>query len=142
MFSAIVLDQAVKHIVSKNLAIGYGPSVIKGLFSITYVRNTGAAFGMFQGNNAIFIVISFCFISLLLFYALFRLKEDGLSMVPFSLIIAGAAGNLLDRVLRGYVVDFLDLRYFSVFNTADVMINLGVALLILEMLLKMRKRSS
>lgn len=134
IFLGIVLDQGVKHIVSKTLALGSGPAVIKGLFSITYIQNTGAAFGMFRGNNTLFIVVSFCFIALLLYYVLRRQKMDSYSGAAFALIIAGAAGNLLDRILRGYVVDFFDLRYFSVFNTADVMINLGVALLVIEIL--------
>lgn len=142
LFSGVFLDQAAKYFVSRTLALGSGPAVIEGFFSITYIRNTGAAFGMFQGNNSFFIAFSLCFVSLLLFYVLYFFKGSRLSLAALAFIAAGAAGNLLDRVFRGYVVDFFDLRYFSVFNTADVMINIGVAALLFEILTGTKKRSS
>ena len=140
ILSGIILDQAVKYLVSTKLALGSGPAVIKGLFSITYIQNTGAAFGMFHGNNTLFIIVSLCFIALLLVYVLIYLKGDAFADIPFAIIIAGATGNLLDRILRGYVIDFFDLRYFSVFNTADLMINIGVALLLIDILFRGKRK--
>ncbi len=136
LFFSILLDQAVKYIVSRYVPFGSGSSLIKGLFSITHIRNTGAAFGIFQGNNAFLIVVSSFFIILLMFYVFRYIKGDVFLQTAAALIAGGAIGNFIDRISRGYVVDFFDLKYFSVFNTADIMINVGVALLIIDILFR------
>ena len=141
LFISVLFDQAVKYIVSKNIPLGSGFAIIKGLFSITYIRNTGAAFGVFQGNNLLLIIVSSCFIVLLLFYVLHYLKTNIFLQTAAALIAGGALGNFIDRISRGYVIDFFDLKYFSVFNTADIMINLGVALLIIDMLFREKSKA-
>lgn len=133
---SVLLDQTVKYIVSKNIALGSGLPLIKGVFSISYIRNTGAAFGIFQGNNGFLIAVSSLFIILLMIYVFRYIKEDVFLQTAAALIAGGAIGNFIDRISRGYVVDFFDLKYFSVFNTADIMINVGVALLLIDILFR------
>ncbi len=137
---SILLDQAIKHIVVAKMPLGYTIPLINGLFSLTHITNTGAAFGMLKGANGFFIVLSSVFIIAMYFYLLSRRTVPVFTQTAFAFIMGGALGNLLDRVLKGHVVDFFDLKFFSVFNTADVMINLGVALLVIEMLFRGRSK--
>ena len=137
-----VFDQFVKYMVSDHVSLGAGPVVIKGLFSITYTRNAGAAFGIFTGSNSTLMLVSICFLCIVLFYVLRHLEKEIFMQIAAALIAAGAFGNLIDRMLRGYVVDFFDLKFFSVFNTADIMINAGVVLIVLFYILKNRRLGS
>jgi len=141
LVSSVLLDQAVKYIVSNNIALGSGFQLVNGVFSIAYIRNTGAAFGIFQGNNAFLIAVSSLFIILLMVYVFRYIKEDVFLQTATALIAGGAVGNFIDRISRGYVVDFFDLKYFSVFNTADIMINVGVALLMIDILFRGKQKS-
>jgi len=136
LISSVLLDQAAKYIVSTYIALGSGFQLVNGLFFVTYVRNTGAAFGILQGNNAFLIAASSLFIILLMFYVFRYIKGDIFLQTAAALIAGGAIGNFIDRISRGYVVDFFDLKYFSVFNTADIMINVGMALLIVDILFR------
>ena len=101
---------------------------------LNYVQNTGAAFGMMQGGNVIFIIISLLIIG----YILKSWKElcahGPLVKWGMILILSGALGNLYDRITLGFVVDFIDLRVWPVFNAADSFITIGAALLIGAML--------
>ena len=130
------LDRLVKNLILENYSAGGGFAVIPGLFHITRVNNTGAAFGMLKGYGTLLIVISALFVAFL-FLCLLRSVFSGkapskfLSEAAWSLIIAGAAGNLFDRVRYGYVVDFLDFRVWPVFNLADASICVGVFLVAL-----------
>ncbi len=94
--------------------------------SVNYVENTGALFGIFKDNNLLFIILTLILI-LVIFY--FFSKYDDMRF-GLSLISAGAMGNLIDRISYGYVVDFIDLMIWPVFNLADLFITLGVMLLI------------
>lgn len=130
----VFFDQAVKYTVVSKMSLGHSITLIAGFFSLTYITNTGAAFGMLKGANSFFIILSAGFIVFMYVYLLSRKSANIFTQTAFAFIAGGAFGNLLDRIFRGHVVDFFDLRYFSVFNTADVMINLGVALLVIEIL--------
>lgn len=131
--SVFFLDRFFKILILNHYPEGGGFPVIPGIFHITRVNNTGAAFGMLKGYGAILIVISVLFVVFLLFYLLRRVfskkaPSKFLSEAAWSLIIAGAAGNLFDRARYGYVVDFLDFRIWPVFNLADASICIGVFL--------------
>jgi signal peptidase II len=111
--------------------------VLKNIFHITLVHNRGAAFGILKNQVPLFIVTSVCAVVMIVYH----LKKDAarsrkLSLYTFSLglILAGAAGNLVDRVTLGYVVDFLDFRFWPVFNVADSAITVGAVLLAISML--------
>lgn len=104
--------------------------VLDGILDLTLVKNTGAAFGMFRGNTWIFAFIAFItiiFIILLLFIRGRYMRS--LEKTALVFILSGAAGNLTDRILYGYVVDFIDIGFWPVFNLADSFISAGAVLL-------------
>lgn len=101
---------------------------------LTYVQNFGGAFGIFQHQKLFFIVAAFVAVTCVLYF-FEDIKELGkLSFLSASLIFGGAIGNLIDRIRFGYVVDFLDLRWWPVFNVADIALTVGVALLFIEVI--------
>jgi len=105
--------------------------IIGGIFHITYIQNTGAAFSMFSGHTGILALITVIITIGILVY-LFRLRKDGhwALMLSLSLIVAGGLGNIVDRLSLKYVVDFLDLRVWPIFNLADVYVCCGCGLLV------------
>lgn len=126
----IGLDQISKFLAVKYLVnIGSIP-IIKDIFHLTYVENRGAAFGMFQNNQMIFVVVALaaCIFGL---YYLYKKQINLLGKSAIILIIAGAIGNLIDRVRLGFVVDYFDFRivWNYVFNVADVFVVIGTILL-------------
>ena len=102
---------------------------------LTYVQNTGAAFGLFRGWAVLFVAASVAIIVWIACQLLRPMAPWPVSVLwGYGLVLGGAAGNLLDRVRLGHVVDFLDLRVWPVFNVGDSAITIGVALLILQSL--------
>ena len=131
----IIVDQLTKFLViNKNIEI------IPNFFNITYTRNTSAAFGI--GTLNIITIIS---ILLLIAIIAFIIKENKkiTHFIPFILIISGTIGNLIDRIFRGYVIDFIDVNIFNFpnFNIADICITLGIffiAFILIKQILKRR----
>ncbi len=116
----IVLDQLTKYYF-------FGKQIILfEYFSFRFISNTGATFGIFKGYNLLFIFISIFIIILLLCYY----KKFKNNPIALNLVLAGAIGNLIDRIFRGYVVDFIDLKFWPVFNLADSFIVIGVLLIL------------
>ncbi len=132
--AVLVLDQAAKALVVRDLRGRPPVPVLGGLFQLDYTRNTGAAFSMYRSGGWLFAVVAVVVvIGILLYYP--RLRGRGaLITVALSLVLGGAIGNFADRVRLGYVIDFIDFRWFPVFNLADSAIVCGVALLILASL--------
>ena len=91
-----------------------------------FISNTGSLFGFFSGYNTLFVIISFIAIGILFYF--YEREED--IRLGLSFLIAGTAGNLVDRMMRGYVIDFIDLPYWPVFNFADLFITIGVGYLV------------
>ena len=113
-------------------------SVINNFFHLTYVENKGIAFGMFSGGRVIFIIISVIVLALL-FALLIKTKKECRTVwikCGTALVISGAVGNLIDRLFRGYVVDFLDFCIidFPVFNIADIAVCVGAGMLLIHFL--------
>ncbi|NNL86097.1 MAG: signal peptidase II [Myxococcales bacterium] len=141
---ALPADWASKLWIDRNLSYADRIPVIDGFFYITHVRNPGAAFGMFADSPAPFREIFFIAVTLVavfLVISFFRnlAPGDRFSALALGLVLAGAIGNLGDRLTRGEVVDFLHFRLFGGytwpdFNFADSFIVAGVALLVLELL--------
>ena len=104
--------------------------VISRVLHLTYVQNTGAAFGLLKHQQTLFIGTSLLIIAWLIRESLARPPQSFLVMWSYALILGGAAGNLIDRLRFGHVVDFLDFRIWPVFNVADSAITIGVTLLI------------
>lgn len=136
--SVLVLDQSVKQAVSQNLRDGRVLNVFGGLVRLDYTLNTGAAFGMLRSGGLLFAIIAATVSAGILFYYR-RVTSSGLLVrAGLGLILGGAVGNLIDRIRLGYVVDFIDLRWWPVFNLADSAIVVGVSLLALHALIQPR----
>ena len=123
-------DQLTKHLLVKSLAPGQSLPIFPPLLHLTYVQNTGAAFGLFKGQQAVFIGLSVVIIVWIAWELFSRPAMAPRSLWACGLILGGAAGNLIDRVRCGYVIDFLDLRVWPVFNIGDSAITIGATLLI------------
>lgn len=123
----LCLDQASKFIVVRNLSLNQSIPVIKNIFHLTLVHNRGAAFGVFKNQVSWFILTSI--FAIVLIFLNFNKPRHALYNFSLGLILAGAAGNLIDRLFLGYVVDFLDFRIWPVFNIADSSITIGAVLL-------------
>lgn len=128
--AVIVLDLLLKAYAEENLR-GQSVTLIKGLLSMTYVENRGAAFGIFQGGIPFFIVLTILIFPAF-FYALYRGREGHFFFrLSMALLIGGTAGNFVDRVKLGYVRDMLNFDFivFPVFNIADSALTVGAVLL-------------
>jgi signal peptidase II len=141
--AVVVLDQIVKAIVRREIALNESITVIPGFFDLTRVHNTGTAFGFMNSTDFPFkTVILACVavgaLAALAMYAATLPANQWLARIGLALILGGAAGNLIDRITEGYVVDFVDLYWsgwhFWAFNVADASITIGVALMILDLL--------
>jgi signal peptidase II len=144
----VILDQVTKAWIVSTMSLHDSFAVINGFFNITSIRNPGAAFGFLAGAPAVFrtvffIVITVGAIVLILYYLRISRIEDLSLVVSLSLIFSGAAGNLIDRVLFGEVVDFLDVYigsyHWPAFNVADSAITIGAACMIVAMLKKRKE---
>lgn len=130
----LLIDQVTKYIVKMSMMPGESIEVIPGIFSITYVHNTGAAFSFFSDHTWVLIVVS---VILFLTLAFFWKRILGMSTpmkLGFFVALSGGLGNFIDRVRYGYVLDFLYLRYWPIFNVADMCIVCGVIVLFTAML--------
>lgn len=130
----VFLDQIIKFFIINNFSHGQSQAIIKGIFHLTYVQNTGAAFGIFKNANNFFIVISIIIILFLLFYRYYYFERNFYINISIGLIIGGAIGNLIDRIFLNFVVDYLDFRVWPVFNLADSAIVVGAGILIIYIL--------
>jgi len=138
----IALDQWTKGLVRANLSINefWMPlDWLRPYLRIVNWQNTGAAFGIFQGMNSVFMVLAFVIIGLILVYFPLIPEDDIYFRLALSLQMAGATGNLIDRIYRGYVTDFISVGRFPVFNVADSCITLGVVILLIGMWVEERR---
>ena len=128
----LVADQISKYLVHSNLNPGQSWNPIESLtpwVSVTHVTNTGAAFGLFQDLGSFFVVINVIVIVAIIFYYRQLPAGQWWIRVSLGLQLGGALGNLLNRLLLGYVIDFIDLKIWPVSNLADMSIVTGVAIL-------------
>ena len=131
----VILDQLSKFIVHSTMNLYDSFQVIPYLLNFTYIRNEGIAFGIyFEGAETIFIILPIL-ITIYLFYLLKSEEfQDKSSQIALFLIIAGAVGNIIDRIFRGYVVDFIDFHlngmHWYVFNIADSSVTIGLIFLL------------
>ena len=139
----VIVDQAVKLLVRRELELYESVTVISGLFDLSRVHNTGAAFGMlnpidFPYKSVVLSLVAAVALAGLAFYAATLGPEQRLTRTGLAFVIGGAAGNLIDRIAYGYVLDFFDFYWgswhFWAFNVADAAITVGVGLMILDLL--------
>lgn len=130
---AVILDQVTKWLAVEFLTKVETVPLIQNVLHLTYLENTGAAFGILKNNRWVFLIIStVAIIALLAYIAKFPPKSKWLG-VGLSFIVGGGIGNMIDRVLLGYVVDFIDFRLinFAVFNVADSFVCVGAVLVLI-----------
>ena len=134
----VIADQVVKMWTVNHFSLHEGMEFMKGIVSILYVRNTGAAWGMFEGRMVFFYLITAVAVGTLL-YLMFKEKgKSKLLLTAYSLILAGAVGNFIDRIRLGYVVDMFKFEFidFPIFNVADICLTIGVIFLFYYVIFK------
>ena len=134
--SLVSLDQYTKSIILNHFELYESKTIIDGFFSLTYVQNFGAGFSIMQNARTTFLIITpICLIG---FTYLFIKSNDKLSKTALLLMISGTIGNFIDRIVRIYVVDFLDFIIFGwdfpIFNVADIFLTIGVCLYIIALI--------
>lgn len=125
----IVLDRLTKWLVLQNMTGGREIKILPGILHLNLVLNRGAAFGLFDGMAPFLILASIAAISCIILYVSNKRAPDKVLSVGLAMILGGAAGNLIDRLFYGHVVDFIDLRVWPVFNVADSFITIGAVVL-------------
>ena len=135
----IGLDQLTKLLAVKFLMPLDTVPIIQNVLHLTYMENRGAAFGMLANNRWIFLIVSTLAILAMIFYLFSGLSEGRFAGIALSMLISGGIGNMIDRLAKGYVVDFIDFRLinFAIFNGADTFVCVGAGLLILALVFDM-----
>lgn len=132
---ATIIDQLTKFLIKKNFRLYEKKVIIKNFFNLTYVENRGAAWGIFNGNYWFLIITTVVALAFILWF-IFRMEEyKKIDIISYSMLIAGIMGNFIDRLVRGYVIDFFDFKifnyYFPVFNIADILIVVSVIIMVI-----------
>lgn len=131
----IVIDIVIKLIISNNLILNQSISVINNFFYITYVKNTGVAWSILSGKINLIIVITLAIIMLLIIYIFNKKSYSVLEIISYSMLLSGSIGNLIDRIIYGYVIDYLDFNIlgydYPIFNFADICIVIGIILILI-----------
>ncbi|WP_137625959.1 signal peptidase II [Lactiplantibacillus pingfangensis] len=135
MFVLVVIDQLIKSVVVRQIALGATKTVVPGLLSLTNLHNNGAAWSILQGKLGFFYLISIVALGVMV-YLLWRLRTHRLYEFGIVLMIAGTLGNFIDRIRIGYVVDMFQLDFinFPIFNFADSCLTVGVILILIAVL--------
>lgn len=123
----VILDQ-----ITKWLAYIYKPDfdVFGNFLRVDYIENTGTIFGLLENSNFIFMILSIILCIVIAVYMKLKVPKRSAMEKFFALILAGGIGNLIDRIFRGFVVDFISLKYVGIFNFADMYIVIGVILIV------------
>ena len=130
----LVLDQASKYAVKSAMELNQSIPLIPRVFHLTYIQNPGAAFGLLANRTSFFIWITFLVVALILVFYRQIPGDRRWTRLALAMMLGGAVGNLIDRLRAGSVVDFLDFRFWPVFNLADSAIVVGMGLLAWQLL--------
>lgn len=131
----IALDQITKYLVINNIGPNDTVTVIKNVFEFVYVKNTGGAFSILNNATWLLSIVSIIFcIGVVVYFVKVKPKEKNICLA-LSMMFAGALGNAIDRIFRGFVVDFIKTSFinFPVFNVADIAITVGAVILVAKM---------
>jgi len=124
-FIVIAIDQITKFLVKSNFELNQSLPLINNIFHLTYIHNFGAAFGILQEQRFILVFVSVAVIVAILYYLRKVNEKERIPQLLLGFILGGTIGNLIDRAFYGYVIDFLDLRIWPVFNFADSFVTIG-----------------
>ena len=136
----LAADQLTKLAITAALQPGQSLPLLAPILHLTYVQNTGAAFGLFKGQQPLFVILSCLVIGVIIWELRTKRARDAAALWGCGLVLGGAVGNLIDRLRLGYVIDFIDLRVWPVFNVGDSAITIGVCLLVWQSLRPRRQR--
>jgi signal peptidase II len=134
--TVFLLDLLIKRFVISMLTPLHSFPIIKGMLHLTYVENTGVAFGLMKNQRPFLILVGIIVCALIIIFYKSSLKSEILLRFALALILGGSLGNLFDRVFYGHVIDYIDLRVFPVFNLADISINVGIALVLIDQFIR------
>ena len=147
----LIVDQLTKTIVFRKIAFLSSQNIIPGFFNITHIHNRGAIFGFFSKSESqllhiLLMLATLVALALVVYYFFKTPPAEKLAKISLSLILAGAVGNLMDRIFRGYVIDFLDFHikqwHWPSFNVADSCVTVGACLLVFIVFFKRRGECS
>jgi signal peptidase II len=138
----LIADFLTKYLTTLLLKPGHSVQLIGTFLQFTHVQNYGAAFGILQGQRYFLIPISFLFAICILWIYFKEKPRDPLSRTALGLLLAGTIGNLYNRLFQGYVIDFIDLYCWPTFNIADSALNVGMLLLVWQVLRSGKTRKS
>ena len=134
----LIMDQIIKIIITDKMSFNQEFPLIKNLLSLNLVKNEGAAFSILMGNRFLLIGIALTVLVLLCVYISKQEYFESLDLTIFSLLIGGLLGNLVDRIVRGYVIDYISLKFgtylFPIFNFADICIVLSALIIIVTVI--------
>ena len=137
-FITVLLDQLIKNGLLFFMNYGQSITIIKNFFNITLIGNTGAAFSILSSNTILLIIISVVVLNVLYFFFIKGKTLTDFEQVSYGLLIGGILGNLIDRILRMQVVDYLDFNIFGynfpVFNLADIVIVISMILIVIQII--------
>ena len=132
----LIIDQVIKNIVHKFMYLGQSIPIIDDLLKLTYVRNTGAAFSLFLGFSFYLSLIGIAAVAAIIYFQWRVPKNNYYLQVALAFVLGGSLGNLFDRIVRSYVIDYINVGFWPVFNFADIAINLGVIMLAIKLFSK------
>ena len=135
----MALDQLVKCLIRANFEVGESRAFLGKFMSLTYLENRGVAFSMFTGKGMILVIVPILISALAIWYMEKRKDEHWTLYASISCIVAGGIGNVIDRLVLGFVTDMFDLHWWPVFNVADIAICVGCGLLVIYVLVFMDK---
>jgi len=138
----VIADQAIKYFVHNSMRISQSIPLVKNVLQLTYVRNTGAAFSLFVGFSSYLVVIGLIVAAVVVYFHYKGPKKNYYLQVGLAFVLGGSLGNLIDRVFRGYVIDYVDIMIWPVFNLADIMINVGVILIAYKLFAEEEKKDA
>jgi signal peptidase II len=135
----VIVDRVTKVIVEHRYGVGYGPRpIVDHVLFLTVLRNSGAAFGLFQNFTAGFLVVSLLVMAAILVYYPRIPAHDWPARIGLAMVFGGAVANAYDRGLQGSVIDFIQIPHWPVFNVADSAISVGVVLLVVGSFIRSR----
>ncbi|MFH1361595.1 MAG: signal peptidase II [bacterium] len=132
----IVVDQVIKYFIHNLLRLGQSIPLVGNVLNLTYVRNTGAAFSLFIGFSPYLIVVGLIVVLAVIYFHHKLPPKSWWVQVGLSFVLGGSLGNLIDRIFRSYVIDYIDITVWPVFNLADIMINIGVIMIAIKLFQK------
>ncbi|WP_041582388.1 signal peptidase II [Salisediminibacterium selenitireducens] len=144
--AVIAIDQLTKYIVVIQMEQGQSIELISGFLYLTSHRNAGAAFGILQGQMWLFYIATVIVVGVIVYMIITQAKESRFFGISLGLVLGGAIGNFIDRLLEGEVVDFIDVFIFTynfpIFNVADSALVIGVGLMMIYFILEEKRQGT